>query len=80
MPLYDVAKEKGLTTAAFLWPVTAGSKIDYNLAEIFPNRIWASSPLFLYEMNKKYGKLRHGIKQLWLDDFVTVCAVDTIKK
>ncbi len=35
MPLYDVAKEKGLTTAAFLWPVTAGSKIDYNLAEIF---------------------------------------------
>lgn len=54
-------KEKGLTTAVFLWPVTAGSKIDYNLAEIFPNRIWtnqvlvslkASSPLFLYEMNK----------------------------
>ncbi len=88
MPLYDVAKEKGLTTAAFLWPVTAGSKIDYNLAEIFPNRIWtnqvlvslkASSPLFLYEMNKKYGKLRHGIKQPWLDDFVTACAVDTIK-
>lgn len=88
MPLYDVAKEKGLTTAAFLWPVTAGSKIDYNLAEIFPNRIWTnqvlvslkvSSPLFLYEMNKKYGKLSHGIKQPWLDDFVTACAVDTIK-
>lgn len=88
VPLYDVSKEKGLTTAAFLWPVTAGSKIDYNLAEIFPNRIWtnqvlvslkASSPLFLYEMNKKYGKLRHGIKQPWLDDFVTACAVDTIK-
>ena len=88
MPLYDVAKEKGLTTAAFLWPVTASSKIDYNLAEIFPNRIWtnqvlvslkASSPLFLCEMNKKYGKLRHGIKQPWLDDFVTACAVDTIK-
>ena len=30
-------------------------------------------------MNKKYGKLRHGIKQPWLDDFVTACAVDTIK-
>ncbi|MBB1079262.1 alkaline phosphatase family protein [Limosilactobacillus sp. STM2_1] len=88
MPLYDVAREQGLTTAAFLWPVTAGSKIDYNLAEIFPNRIWtnqvlvslkASSPLFLYEMNRKYGKLRHGIKQPWLDDFVTACAVDTLK-
>lgn len=87
-PLYDVARKAGMTTAAFLWPVTAGSKIDYNLAEIFPNRIWtnqvlvslkASSPLFLYEMNKKYGKLRHGIKQPWLDDFVTACAVDTLE-
>lgn len=87
-PLYDVAREAGMTTAAFLWPVTAGSKIDYNLAEIFPNRIWtnqvlvslqASSPWFLLKMNHRYGKLRHGIKQPWLDDFVTACAVDTLK-
>lgn len=87
-PLYDVAKAAGMTTAAFLWPVTAGSQIDYNLAEIFPNRIWtnqvavslkASSPCFLLQMNHRYGKLRHGIKQPWLDDFVTACAVDTLK-
>lgn len=87
-PLYDVAREAGLTTAAFLWPVTAGSKINYNISEIFPNRIWtnqvlvslkASSPLFLLEMNHKYGHLRHGIKQPWLDDFVTACAIDTLK-
>ena len=71
MPLYDVAREAGLTTAAFLWPVTAGSKINYNLAEIFPNRIWtnqvlvslkASSPLFLYQMNHRYGKLRRVLQ------------------
>ncbi len=87
-PLYDVAHDAGLTTAAFLWPVTVGSKIDYNLAEIFPNRIWtnqvfvslkASSPLFLLQMNHRYGHLRHGIKQPWLDDFITACAVDTLK-
>ncbi|MGN1280255.1 MAG: alkaline phosphatase family protein [Limosilactobacillus sp.] len=87
-PLYDVAHDAGLSTAAFLWPVTAGSKIDYNLAEIFPNRIWtnqvmvslkASSPLFLLQMNHRYGHLRHGIKQPWLDDFITACAVDTLK-
>lgn len=86
--LYDLARKQNLTTAAFLWPVTAGSKINYNLAEIFPNRIWtnqvlvslkASSPLFILEMNKKYGKLRNGIKQPQLDDFITACAVDTIK-
>ena len=87
-PLYDVAEQAGMTTAAFLWPVTADSKITYNIAEIFPNRIWtnqvlvslkASSPLFLLEMNHKYGHLRHGIKQPWLDDFVTACAVDALK-
>lgn len=88
VPLYDVARKAGLTTAAFLWPVTAGSKIDYNLAEIFPNRIWtnqvlvslkASSPWFLMQMNHRYGQLRRGIKQPWLDDFITACAVDTLK-
>ncbi|AKP68224.1 alkaline phosphatase family protein [Companilactobacillus ginsenosidimutans] len=86
--VYDLARKAGLTTAAFLWPVTAGSKINYNLAEIFPNRIWtnqvlvslkASSPLFLLEMNHKYGKLRNGIKQPQLDNFITACAVDTIE-
>ncbi|MEG0286766.1 MAG: ectonucleotide pyrophosphatase/phosphodiesterase [Vagococcus sp.] len=85
--VYDVAKNEGLTTAAFLWPVTASSSIDYNIAEIFPNRIWtnqvmislkASSPLFLLNMNQKYGHLRKGIMQPFLDDFVTACAVDTI--
>lgn len=87
--LYDVAREQGLKTAAFLWPVTAKSKIDFNIAEIFPNRIWtnqvlvslqASSPLFLFEMNRKFGKLRQGIQQPYLDDFVTACAVDTLKR
>ncbi len=86
--LYDLARQQGLTTAAFLWPVTAGSKITYNLAEIFPNRIWtnqvlvslkASSPLFILELNHKYGKMRQGIKQPQLDAFLTACAVDTLK-
>lgn len=86
--LYDLARQQKMTTAAFLWPVTAGSKITYNLAEIFPNRIWtnqvlvslkASSPLFLLEMNQKYGKLRRGIRQPELDEFITACAVDTLK-
>ncbi|MGX7023502.1 alkaline phosphatase family protein [Vagococcus hydrophili] len=85
--VYDMAKKEGFKTAAFLWPVTASSAIDYNIAEIFPNRIWtnqvmislkASSPLFLLQMNQKYGKLRKGIMQPYLDDFITACAIDTI--
>ena len=86
--LYDVAHFAGLKTAAFLWPVTAGSRIDWNVAEIFPNRIWtnqvlvslkASSPWFLYQMNHKFSHLRKGIKQPWLDDFVTAMASWTLK-
>ncbi len=85
--LYDLVRQRHQKTAAFLWPVTAGSKITYNLAEIFPNRIWtnqvlvslkASSPAFLLRMNQKYGHLRRGIQQPELDDFITACAVDTI--
>lgn len=88
LTLYDLAHQKGLTTAALLWPVTGSSKIDYNLAEIFSNRPWSnqvlvslksSSPKFIYEMNKKYGHMLHGIKQPWRDDFITACAVDTLE-
>ncbi|WP_203641355.1 alkaline phosphatase family protein [Levilactobacillus andaensis] len=85
--LYDLVRQQHHKTAAFLWPVTAGSRITYNLAEIFPNRIWtnqvlvslkASSPAFLLRMNQKYGHLRRGIQQPELDDFITACAVDTL--
>lgn len=86
--LYDLAKEQGMTTAAFLWPVAAKSGIDYNIAEIFPNRFWltqimvslhGSSPLFLIDMERKFGQLRKGINQPELDIFLTASVVDTIK-
>ncbi|MBC6314538.1 alkaline phosphatase family protein [Listeria grandensis] len=85
--LYDVAKEAGLTTAAFLWPVAARSQIDYNIAEIFPNRfwlnqvmvsLWGSSPAFLMDMNHRFGKLRRGIAQPELDDFLIAAVEDTL--
>ncbi|PWG00855.1 alkaline phosphatase family protein [Levilactobacillus bambusae] len=86
--LYGLAHDVGYSTASFLWPVTAGSEIDYNLAEIFPNRIWTSQTLvslhgsssyFLWQMNHKFGHLRNGIHQPELDNFITACAIDTIK-
>lgn len=85
--LYEIAKAKGYKTASFLWPVAAQSGIDYNIAEIFPNRfwlnqvlvsLWGSSPFFLLHMNKKFGHLRKGIQQPHLDDFITASVIDTI--
>ncbi|WP_243292177.1 ectonucleotide pyrophosphatase/phosphodiesterase [Bacillus sp. FJAT-47783] len=86
--LYDEAKKAGLKTAAFLWPVTAKAKIDYNMPEIFANRswhhqipvsLWNGSALFQLEMNFKFGKVRKGLRQPELDDFVLDSTVHTIK-
>lgn len=77
--LYEIAKEKGMRTATFLWPVTGKASIDYNVPEIFPNRPWHNqilvsllngSKYFQYDINKKFGSIRNGLKQPNLDDFV----------
>ncbi|WP_373749671.1 ectonucleotide pyrophosphatase/phosphodiesterase, partial [Jeotgalibaca porci] len=87
--IFQVAKKAGYSISTLLWPVTGRSKaIDYNLAEIFPNRPWqnqimvsgfASSLTYALDMNKKYKHLRNGIQQPELDDFITAVAIDTIK-
>ncbi|MGP6146134.1 alkaline phosphatase family protein [Jeotgalibaca sp. A122] len=86
--IFQVAKQAGYTIGSLLWPVTGRSKvIDYNLAEIFPNRPWqnqimvsgyASSLKYTVEMNNKFKHLRNGIEQPQLDDFIIAVAVDTI--
>lgn len=86
--IYDLAIEKGMKVAAFLWPVTAQSNIQYNLPEIFANRPWQKqtlvslrngSPLFQIELVRKFGHLLDGIKQPNLDDFLTASLIDTIQ-
>lgn len=86
--LYDEAKKQRLKTAALLWPVTARAKIDYHMPEIFANRPWHHQvPVsfwngrFFYqlEMNFRFGKIRKGLSQPELDDFVLESTVHTIK-
>ena len=86
--VYEAARKKGLTTAGILWPVTGKADITYNIPEIkaVKNENQAlkilknGSKLFTLAMELKYGKVRNGIAQPELDDFITLCAVDTIKK
>ncbi|MCL1991125.1 MAG: alkaline phosphatase family protein [Defluviitaleaceae bacterium] len=86
--IYDEAIASGMTVGAFLWPVTAKSKIQYVLPEIFPNRKWDNqvmtslrngSPRFILDLFKRYGHLLDGIKQPHLDDFVTESVCHTLK-
>ncbi|RBP68901.1 putative AlkP superfamily pyrophosphatase or phosphodiesterase [Alkalibaculum bacchi] len=85
--LYDLAKKKGLSTAGLLWPVSGKSSIKYNLPEIHALKnenqslkvLKGGSPLFCLGLELKYGRYRKGIQQPNLDDFTTLCTVDTIK-
>lgn len=86
--LYDLAIEKGMKVGAILWPVTAKSKIQFNMPEILAKRPWENqilvsllngTPLFQYDMNKKYGHLRNGITQPNLDNFTHEVFLDCIR-
>lgn len=86
---YDEALAAGMTVASFLWPVTAKSKITWNMPEIFANRPWSNqiltslnngSPLFQAAMQKYFGHIRQGRTQPALDNFVMECLKLTLEK
>lgn len=87
--VYDLAVKKGMKVAALLWPVTAKSKIQYNLPEVLPNRPWQNqvlvsllngSPVYEAILNQKFGALREGVKQPQLDNFVQASLLYTLRK
>jgi predicted AlkP superfamily pyrophosphatase or phosphodiesterase len=86
--IYDTLNKHGMTSAAILWPVTGKAKINYNMPEIRAikneNQIFKvlknGSPLYCLSMEGKFGNLRRGIEQPYLDDFAVQCAAETIRR
>lgn len=87
--LYDVAIDNGLKVAGLLWPVTAKSRIHYNMPEVLPNRPWqnqllvsllSGTPTYQYKLNKMFGSLRKGTSQPHLDNFVQKALIYTLKE
>lgn len=87
--LVDEAKKAGMTVCSFLWPVMGGAKIEYNIPEVcvtrkYQNQVTAcvanGTPLYLLEMQKRFGHIRKGTNQPELDDFLMACAEYTIDK
>lgn len=86
--LFQKAAAAGLTCAAVLWPVTAGSRsIRYNVPEIFANRWWKNqalvsltggSPLLQLRGVLKYGREMKGVSQPQLDHFALLMMEDII--
>jgi predicted AlkP superfamily pyrophosphatase or phosphodiesterase len=85
--IYDMAKMHHMKTAGLMWPVTGKSSIRYNMPELAAIKgenqalkILKNGTLsYCIGLELKYGKKRESTKQPYLDDFVTLCAVDTIK-
>ncbi len=86
--IYDALKNNNMSSAGILWPVTGKSSIKYNLPEIVAINgenqalkvLKNGSPFFCLNMELKYGKIRKGVRQPYLDNFSTMCAIDTIKR
>lgn len=87
--LYGEAKKKGMKTAGLLWPVIGRSGMDYYVPEIMVTRKWQNQILanalngpigYQLELQRRFGHLRDGIRQPGLDDFITACALYTIRK
>jgi len=91
--IWDAAKEKNLSTAAMIWPVTCGAKIDWHIPEVHPEKgqnivlrgLMYGSPLFQIAAQLKHGRklvkaLIAGGGLLALDDFVTAVTCEMLKK
>lgn len=86
--LWQAAHQKGLTTAAVMWPVTAHAKeITYNIAEVMARpgqsqlvtSLKAGSKLTQTRLFLKYRHLLDGLRQPNLDNFASTCMADLIK-
>lgn len=86
--IYDKLKEHHLTSGGILWPVTGKASINYNIPEIRAigkenqalKILKNGSPFYSIRMEMKYGNIRKGIEQPYLDDFTTRCTLDTIRR
>ena len=79
-PLYDVAKQAGLKTAAVEWPVTVDAAIDFNIPEVFEKR-GAGMDMEAHEKHATPGLMEKiaaeypSFPQEWMDDRTRTLAV-----
>lgn len=84
--IYDAMKRQGMKSAGILWPVTGKASLTYNMPEVKAigrenqalKILKSGNPFFCMGLQQKYGKIRKGIEQPYLDDFTTMCGKDTI--
>ncbi|MDI9503308.1 MAG: alkaline phosphatase family protein [Tissierellia bacterium] len=86
--LFKAAGRAKKQTGAIFWPVNAGARIRWNMAEIWPHRRWQNQTMvslahstkrFAIQMARRYGHLLQGIQQPQLDRFAHACALHILQ-
>ena len=85
--IFDYAKEKGLTTSAVLWPVTADAPIDYLIPEIWApeydaanKRIVETTSSLMEEIYEHHKGLLNWKKNHHLDQFGEACLLEIVDR
>lgn len=85
--IFDYAKEKGLTTSAVLWPVTADAPIDYLIPEIWApeydaanKRIVETTSSLMEEIYEHHKGLLNWKKNPHLDQFGEACLLEIVDR
>jgi len=94
--LWEAAREKNLSTAAMLWPVTCGADIDYHMPEVHPEKgqnmllrsMRYGSALLQLSALCKHGRtivkalkgISHGAGQPHLDNFTAEVTCDVLRR
>jgi len=86
----DAVHRAGYRVASLLWPTLAGARLDWVLPEIAASVkrrenltrkvLRFGSPVFLLLSELKFGSLRRGMHQPWLDDYASALAVDLLNR
>ena len=86
--IYDLAKKHHMTTAGLMWPVSGRSSIRWNMPELAArrgeNQAWKiiknGTLSYCVGLELRLGKRRKSIRQPDLDDYIALCAADTVKR
>lgn len=87
--LFDEAIKKHMTVASLFWPVTAQSKVTYNVPEVLANKSWENqvfvsllngTPLYELDLVRRFGSALRGIHQPELDTFTHASALYTLER
>ncbi len=87
--LFEAVKKAGGRSCSILWPVNCKNRaVNWCFPEVHPlpgespvlKALRFGTPGYILAGERRYGRLRRGIKEPWLSDYAAALAGDTIRR